>query len=174
MCGCTDYREIERGYLVNTIGICKAGGGTQIYLEVQTTALAEKVLEKKVLTVNGSSIDDTFSNLNSHLVKPLYFEQVAAVVFDSEPTEKDINFLTNNLNLNYGVYIVKSQNVSMLFSYDSPSHILGYDIITLIKNFDKENKINSKCQLFEIIKHKNTLSTVNVCNDKLVFEEVPQ
>lgn len=175
LCGCTDYREIERGYLVSAIGISKSDKGAQIYLEAQTTALADKTLEKVVLTDQGSSISNAFENLKSHLVKPLYFEQLAVAVFDKSLNLEDLNFLTNLLNTNYGIYIIKTEDIKTLFEYDSKSKTLGYDIITLIKNFEKEQNTKTHSRLFEVLKYKNAPSTVNIYDEKLtlVFKEAP-
>ena len=169
LCGCSDYREIERGYLVSAIGVNKTSDSVEIYLETQTAALSDKTLERAVLNSNGNTLNNAFENLKLSLVKPLYFEQVAVVIFNSPLTVEDINFLTQILKLNYGAYIVNTADITSLFAYESPSEILGYDIITLIKNFEKEQKLNSRSRLFEVLKNNHSLSAVNIDRDKLVF-----
>ena len=167
--GCNDYREIERGYLVNSIGISKTNQNATIYLEAQTTSLTDKSLEKIILTNNGHDLNEAFKNLKSQLVKPLYFEQMAVVVFDGPPVQADLAFLTNKLKINYGIYIVNSNNIKAIFEHDSPSSILGYDIITLIKNYEKENNESAHCRLFEVLKHKPVLPNVNLIQDTLIL-----
>lgn len=167
--GCTDYREIERGYLVSAIGISKAAENTTIYIEAQTTYLSDKVLEKTILTNNGNGLKEAFKNLKTQLVKPLYFDQTGVVIFDSQPTKTDLSFLTNELKVNYGVYIVNSNDIKSLLDYDSPSAVLGYDIITLIKNYEKENDIKTHCRLFEALKSKPVLPNINLSQNTLII-----
>ena len=42
------------------------------------------------------------------------------------------------------------------------------------KNFNKESSAKTHCRLFEILKYNTSLSAVNICNDKLIFEVINQ
>ena len=158
LCGCAGYREIDRGYLVTALGISHLNGQTNLMVEAVTSS-----------DVSDESSDAAFKQVKSQLVKPLYFEQLGAVVFDDDVNDKDIKFLKNIENINYGIYLVKTNDINTLFNAESPSGVLGYDIIGLIKNYNKENGGKITNQFYHIQRNKNRLPIVNVADGSLTF-----
>lgn len=169
LCGCNDYQEIDRGYFVTAIGICESGDTTQIYVEAQATSATDKGMTRFVLTGSGVSIGDAFKHLNEQLVKPLYFEQIGTIIFENTPTKDTFDFVTDTLKFNRGIYLVQTDNVKKLFDTDFQGEILGYDIIGLIKNFEKENNINTHSRLFEKIKYTDPLSKIAITSNGISF-----
>lgn len=176
LCGCSNYREIERGYLVSAIGIKHSSNNVQIYIEAQTTNFTDKALEKVTLTENGNTLNDAFGKLNSRIVKPLYFEQLGLVVFEKNVTQEDLCFLTDVLKLNLGIYIIKSNNTKLLFDYDLSNNTLGYDVVTLIKNFEKTHSANTFSRFFEVLKTNDSPLLIDIYENKmaLFFEGIAQ
>lgn len=169
LCGCSGYREIDRGYLVTAVGICKNDDNVQIYLEAQSSASTSKNIERSILTGSGTTTAAAFEDMKFQLVKPLYFEQVGTAVFQGTPSHADLLFLTDTLKIHYGTFLVQCNDVEKLFHFDSPGKILGYDIIGLIKNFEKETNTDTRSRIFEILKFNIPLSKIDVTNNRLTL-----
>lgn len=170
LCGCAGYREIDRGYLVTALGISRLNGQTNLMVEAVTSSdVSDESSQRQILTATGDTADAAFKQLKSQLVKPLYFEQLGAVVFDDDVNDKDIKFLKNIENINYGIYLVKTNDINTLFNAESPSGVLGYDIIGLIKNYNKENGGKITNQFYHIQRNKNRLPIVNAVGGSLTF-----
>lgn len=177
LCGCTGYREIERGYLVTAVGIASKNKKLNIYIEaVSSSDVADKASERVVLSGEGDDIESAFKALKSQLVKPLYFEQSGAAILDAalsdETHSKILSFLKNIPSINLGIYIVKTNDVQMLFDAQTPSGILGYDIIGLIKLAEKENDIEASNQFYQVERNKSPIPTVNLDDGKLIFNSL--
>ena len=175
LCGCTGYREIDRGYLVTAIGISQENQKTNIFIEaISSSDVADKPSERVVLTGIGDNIDAAFKNLNSSLVKPLYFEQLGAAVFDAALSEKVymdfLTFLKQHDSINLGIYIVNTNDVKKLFEFESPNGVLGYDIMGLIKMYEKETRIKVVNKLYQLEYNKNPLPTLKLDEDKFILD----
>ena len=175
LCGCTGYREIDRGYLVTAIGISQENQKTNIFIEaISSSDVADKPSERVVLTGNGDSIDAAFKKLNSSLVKPLYFEQLGTAVFDDALSDKVymdfLNFLKRLEGINLGICAVKTNNVKKLFELESPNGVLGYDIMGLIKMYEKETRIKVVNKLYQLEHNKNPLPTLKLDEDKFILD----
>ena len=138
--GCTGYREIERGYFVTAIAFSKSGESVSVLVEALFSSdVTNEKSERVVLKCVGNSEKDAFESLENTLVKPLYLEHLGAILLENELAE-NIVFLKQINGINGGAYVVKTSDATALFKNDSPSGILGYDIVNLIK---KQNKKNS-------------------------------
>lgn len=177
LCGCTGYREIERGYLVTAIGFSEDDNNFSITLEAISSADApDKPSETITLQGKGKNFDDAFLILEKQLVKPLYFEHLGTVIIsdtlDDTQIKSVINFFQKLPSTNLGIYLVKTNDIDALFNNETSSGVLGYDIIGLIKNFEKRNNIKLSNQLYEV--NRNDLSegvlnipTANITDGKL-------
>ncbi len=171
LCGCAGYREIDRGYLVTAIGFSKENGKANIFIEAMSSSdVSDQKNERVVLTDSGNTVKEAYKNLKNSLVKPLYFEQLGAVVFEGMETV-DMGFLNELPNLNFGIYIVQTDDVKNLFENDTPNGVLGYDIVGLIKNYSKENHSKILSQFYNV-KQDNHVPTVNFTDGRLVIENV--
>ncbi len=174
LCGCTGYREIDRGYLVSAIGVAAENGKVSIFVEATSISdVADKPSERVVLTGDGNNIDAAFKNLTSSLVKPLYFEQLGTAVFDaalSDRIHKEfLSFLKRRDGVNLGIYVVNTSDVKKLFEFESPNGVLGYDIIGLIKMHEKEKGVKAINRFYQLERNKKPLPTVNLDEDKLIL-----
>lgn len=177
LCGCTGYCEIERGYLVTAIGFSGDDNDFSITLEaISSSDVMDKPSEAITLWGRGKNFDDAFSALEKQLVKPLYFEQLGTVIIsdtlDNIQIKSVIDFYKKLPSTNFGIYLVKTNDIDALFSNESVSGVLGYDVIGLIKNFEKYNNIKLSNQLYEInrkdfSKGVANMPTVNIVDDKL-------
>lgn len=171
LCGCMGYREIDRGYMVTAIGFGVDNGNTTIYIEALSTAdVSDKNQERTVLTSSGADKEQAYANLISTLVKPLYFEQLGAAVFENE-TEPDLSFLTGFTDINLGIYIVITNDIKTLFENKTPSGVLGYDIITLIKTREKGREKRIFNQLYKSKDDKFNIPTVNMVDGNLILKQ---
>lgn len=162
--GC-GYREIDRGYLVTAVGFDEEKGSVKIYIEaISSPDVSDSPPERVVLAGDGSNLQNAFESLKLSLVKPLYFEQMGAVVVGGSLNGKIISFLESIPNVNYGIFIVKTDNVKALFEVQTPSGVLGYDIIGLVKTNTKTEN-----QLYQINRQDFALPTVNFENDRLIL-----
>lgn len=170
LCGCTGYREIDRGYLVTAIGFSKADDKVDILIEAMSSSdVSDKKNERVVLTGSGDDEKSAYINLKTSLVKPLYFEQLGAVVFEDMETV-NAEFLNEIPNLNFGIYIVRTDDIKNLFENDSPSGVLGYDIVGLIKNYNKESDDKILSQFYKV-RQNGELPVVNFIDGRLVVEK---
>lgn len=177
LCGCSGYREIDRGYLVTAIGIAPKDEKLNIYIEtISSSGVTDKASERVILSGEGYDIESSFKALTSQLVKPLYFEQSGAAILDAalsdETSDKFLEFLKNIPGINLGIYVVKTNDAQALFDAQTPSGILGYDIIGLIKLAEKENNINALNQFYQVQRNKNPLPLVNLDDSKLTFNSL--
>lgn len=175
LCGCTGYREIDRGYLVTAIGISQENKKTNIFIEsISSSDVADTPSERVVLTGIGDNIDAAFKNLTSSLVKPLYFEQLGTAVFDDSLSDKVymdfLTFLKQREGINLGICAVKTSNVKKLFELESPNGVLGYDIMGLIKMYEKETRIKIVNKLYQLEYNKNPLPTLKLDEDKFILD----
>lgn len=167
LCGCGGYREIDRGYLVTCIGISTKDGAVNILAEVLSSSYAaEKSSDRVVLSGSGESVSLAYKDLKDSLVKPLYFEQLGAVVLENTDFQnsKEIDGVKQD------VYLVKTDDIKSLFESDTPSGVLGYDIITLIKTQSKQKKIEISNQLYNSQNKSFDLPIVNFIGGKLIIK----
>ena len=160
-CGC-DYREIDRGYLVTAIGFSQKDNKTQIYVEALSSDINNQDSKREVLVGEGKTENDALNDLKSQLVKPLYFEQMGVVAVEKDIDFDYLEFLQNIPNLNYGVYLIKTKDVAALFAANTPSGILGYDVIGLLKTDNKDQN-----QLYRINQKTFKWYEINFTNQKL-------
>lgn len=176
LCGCADYKEIDRGYIVTAVGASQQDNIIKITLETLSSSdVADKPSERLLLSGEGASIKSAIDALNSHLVKPLYFEQLGSIIFQENlhQTQKRqlLDYLINNQKINFDSHIINTPDVSALFDIDTHDGVLGYDIIGLIDNHKKQNDINIKSQIYHIIQQPNVSPpTVSVLNDSIFIE----
>ena len=163
--GC-GYREIDRGYLVTAVGFAEENESVNIYIEaISSPDVSDSPPERVVLMGDGSNLQNAFESLKLSLVKPLYFEQMGAVVVGSNLNDEIISFLESIPNVNYGIYIVKTDDINALFEAQTPSGVLGYDIIGLVKTNTKNEN-----QLYQINRKDFRLPTVNFKDGKLIID----
>lgn len=176
-CGCTAYREIDRGYLVTAIGFKSTNVGVGIIAEaVSSSDTLDKPSEKTILSSEGATVTEAYSTLESQLVKPLYFEQLGAVVVDDTLNDETLNqildFFGNLQSVSLGVYVVKTSDITSLFNLETDDGVLGYDIIGIIKNYEKKQSQDMQNQLYQLKRRQSSdktssLPSVNVIGDKL-------
>lgn len=176
LCGCSGYREIERGYLVTAIGFMPTNVGVSIIAEaVSSSDVPDNPSEKTVLSSEGATVAEAYSALESQLVKPLYFEQLGAVVVDDALDNKNLtqvlDFCGNLQSVSLGVYVVKTGDTTSLFNLETDGGVLGYDIIGIIKNYEKQGQ-DMQNQLYQLKRRQSSdknfsLPSVNVIDDKL-------
>lgn len=170
MCGCTGYREIDRGYLATAIAFSSNGEKIDIIIEALSSSYSpDTPPDTQILTASGDTANQAFNLLKSQLVKPVYFEQLGTVVLDlnlSDTEKQDImRFLKSLQRISLGVCFVNTADADALFKADTPNGILGYDIVGLIKNFEKENGKKILNRFYQIEKGDGVLPLVNT-NEK--------
>ena len=164
LCGCA-AREIERGYLVSAIGFSEKGGQTNIYIEaLNSSNTTDKPSERVVLMSSGISVENAFENLKQTLIKPLYFEQLGTVIFEEKINSNAIEFLKDMPNINYGIYLVKTDNLDKLFTFENLNEPLGYVIIGLLKTNEETTG-----QLYKMNRSAFYLATINTEDNGLVL-----
>ncbi len=162
--GC-GYREIDRGYLVTAMGFTEENQNTKIYIEaISSPDVSDTPPERVVLKATGIDLENAFENLKHSLVKPLYFEQMGAVVVSDPLNHKTISFLKNIPNINYGIFVVSTDDINSLFEAQTPSGVLGYDIVGLVKTNTKN--LN---QFYQINRKDFLLPRVNFTDDRLIL-----
>lgn len=163
-CSCAS-REIDRGYLVSAIGFSEIKGQVHLYIEALSSSdTTDKPSERVVLTAGGNSPQNAFENLRGTLVKPLYFEQLGTVIFEKDINHQALKFLKDIPDINYGVFLVKTDDTAKLFKAQTPNGQLGYDIIGLLKTNGK-----TKSSLYAINRESFEVPTINIENGRLHF-----
>lgn len=152
-CGCNGYREIDRGYIVTAIGFKQNNDDIIILVEaVSSQATGDYLSQTVTLSAEGTNINEAYGSLEAQLTKPLYFEQLGALIIenslDDENTLKALAFCGNLQSASLGIYIVSTPDAQSLFEYNASGGVLGYDIIGLIKNHAKTNDQNASNQLY--------------------------
>lgn len=180
LCGCSGYREIERGYLVTTIAFKPDGNGICIIAEaISSSDTLDKPSEKITFSSKGDDILDAYRTLESEVVKPLYFEQVGTLVvestFDRKSLAEIIDFCGNLQSASLGIYVVQSDDVTLLYSLETDDGVLGYDIIGIIKNYEKSQGGRIQNQLYQLKRQQSSnkdfyLPSVNAVDGKLNFK----
>ncbi len=172
LCGCMGYREIDKGYFVTAMGFSGQNGSASILIEAMSSSdVVNTDSERVVLSGSGNNTQQAYENLKSTLAKPLYFEQLGTVIFEGE-IEENLNFIRRIPNINYGIYIVKTDDIKSLFEGKTVNGVLGYDIISLIKTQQKQNDIKAATQFYKVQNAKENLPVVNFVEDKLLLKLV--
>lgn len=180
LCGCTGYREIDRGYIVTAIGVSQKEGKINLFVEaISSSDVVDKPSERVVLHSTGDNINTAFKSLKESLVKPLYFEQTGAVIVENSVADKSkkelLDLCKKHSAIGLGVYIVSTDNLNSLFEFDSPNGILGYDVIGLIDNYEKNSGKKLFNRLFEIKRQDflaDNLPVVSVIDNRLKLKAV--
>ena len=180
LCGGTGYREIDRGYIVTAIGVSQKEGKINLFVEaISSSDVVDKPSERVVLHSTGDNINTAFKNLKESLVKPLYFEQTGAVIVENSVADKSKKALLalckKHSAIGLGVYIVSTDELNSLFEINSPNGILGYDVIGLIDNYEKNSGKKLFNRLFEIKRQgflANNLPVVSVIDNRLKLKAV--
>lgn len=174
LCGCTGYREIQRGYFITAIGFTKQSNDFGIILETLSPYDTEPSGEKSnIISGSGKTLDAAYGEVNQSLTKSLYFEHCGAIVVSRDFTESEMSeifdFCTNLDTLNIDAYVAQTDNVTALFESKTADESVGYSIIGLIKNAGNNTFLN---QLYQIKRQdaQTVLPTVNVQNNTLVLE----
>lgn len=180
LCGCTGYREIDRGYIVTAIGVSQKEGKINLFVEaISSSDVVDKPSERVVLHSTGDNINNAFKSLKESLVKPLYFEQTGAVIVEKSVNnvgKKELLALCKKHSaIGLGVYIVSTGELNSLFEINSPNGILGYDVIGLIDNYEKNSGKKLFNRLFEIKRQEfwaDNLPVVSVIDNRLKLKAV--
>ena len=180
LCGCTGYREIDRGYIVTAIGVSQKEGKINLFVEaISSSDVVGKPSERVVLHSTGDNINTSFKNLKESLVKPLYFEQTGTVIVEKSVNnvgkKELLDLCKKHSDIGLGVYIVSTDELNSLFEINSPNGILGYDVIGLIDNYEKSTNKKLFNRLFEIKRQgflANNLPVVSVIDNRLKLKAV--
>ena len=180
LCGCTGYREIDRGYIVTAIGVSQKEGKINLFVEaISSSDVVDKPSERVVLHSTGDNINTAFKNLKESLVKPLYFEQTGTVIVEKSVNnvgkKELLDLCKKHSDIGLGVYIVSTDELNSLFEINSPNGILGYDVIGLIDNYEKSTNKKLFNRLFEIKRQgflANNLPVVSVIDNRLKLKAV--
>lgn len=180
LCGCTGYREIDRGYIVTAIGVSQKEGKINLFVEaISSSDVVDKPSERVVLHSTGDNINTAFKSLKESLVKSLYFEQTGTVVVENSVADKSkkelLDLCKKHSAIGLGVYIVSTNNLNSLFEINSPNGILGYDVIGLIDNYEKNSGKRLFNRLFEIKRQDfwaDNLPVVSVIDNRLKLKAV--
>ncbi len=180
LCGCTGYREIDRGYIVTAIGVSQKEGKINLFVEaISSSDVVDKPSERVVLHSTGDNINTAFKSLKESLVKSLYFEQTGAVIVENSVNNAGkkelLDLCKKHSAIGLGVYIVSTDELNSLFEINSPNGILGYDVIGLIDNYEKNSGKKLFNRLFEIKRQDflaNNLPVVSVIDNRLKLKAV--
>ena len=180
LCGCTGYREIDRGYIVTAIGVSQKEGKINLFVEaISSSDVVDKPSERVVLHSTGDNINTAFKSLKESLVKPLYFEQTGTVIVEKSVNnvgkKELLDLCKKHSAIGLGVYTVSTDNLNSLFEINSPNGILGYDVIGLIDNYEKSTNKKLFNRLFEIKRQDffaNNLPVVSVIDNRLKLKAV--
>ena len=180
LCGCTGYREIDRGYIVTAIGVSQKEDKINLFVEaISSSDVVDKPSERVVLHSTGDNINTAFKNLKESLVKPLYFEQTGTVIVEKSVNnvgkKELLDLCKKHSAIGLGVYIVSTDELNSLFEINSPNGILGYDVIGLIDNYEKSTNKKLFNRLFEIKRQgflANNLPVVSVIDNRLKLKAV--
>ena len=167
LCGCGGYREINRGYLVTGFGISEQNGTVTVLAEALTSSdVSDNPSKRVVLSGSGKTVSLAYENLKASVVKPLYFEQLGTVVLQNVNAQ-EVKKLSD---IKQDVYLVKTDDIKLLFGADTPSGVLGYDIISLIKTHIKQTKTEISNQLYNSQNEKFVLPEVNFKSETLTIK----
>lgn len=179
--GCNGYREIDRGYLVTAIGFKQTKSEITVAINAMSSGETnDKSSQNVTFYANGKTLFDAYNALKSQLVNPLYFDHLGAVVIEDSAVSLQseiIGFCESLRSVSLGLYVVSTPELQLLFEAQTPSGMLGYDIIGLIENYQKQNKVTVNNQLYKLQKvfasgGKLSLPTVTVIDKKLMLSGV--
>ncbi len=157
LCACSDYREIERGYLVTAL--CFGGEGEALTVRVETlfsAADGNSAPETKILTASGENAFGALDNLELTLTKELYFDHCAALIIENSIDREQLNDIISYCNknewLNEGLYVVLTEDIDKVLEIEAVSNAVGFDIMNLMKKMKTKNKIDYKNRFYEMEK----------------------
>ena len=156
-CSCSDYREVERGYLVTALCFESEGQG----IEVRVEALVPRAYNSdepktQILSAEGENATDAVKNLELTLTKELYFDHCAALMLESGISAKQISniidYCKENNRLSLGLYVVSADDIDAVLEIEPASGAVGFDIMNLMKKLKNKNKKDYNNCLYEVEK----------------------
>ncbi len=172
-CGCSGYKEIERGYFVTSIGVAKKSESYTLFVE--TLVYENDMQGKKIMSSDGENIEKAFEQLKKQLVKNLYFEHCGIIALQSDLNDElseILDFFKKSNFFNADVYIVTTDDTALLFNGVNSNQAIGYGVISLIKNADEKDFCSQIYMLERRLTYKESfkLPKVNIENNVLVLE----
>ncbi len=157
LCSCSDYRELEKGYLITALCFSDEGEDLTVKLETLFPASDSNSAPKtEILTASGKNALGALDNLELTLTRQLYFDHCAALIvensIDREQLNDIISYCNENKRLNEGLYVVFADDIDNVLEIEPVSNAVGFDIMNLMKKLKSKNKIDYKNRFYEMKK----------------------
>lgn len=157
LCSCSDYRELEKGYLVAALCFSSEGQGLTVRAETLFSASDGNSAPKiEILTASGENALGAIDNLELTLTRQLYFDHCAALIVENSISLEQLNdiisYCNKNERLNEGLYVVLAEDIDKVLEIEPVSNAVGFDIMNLMKKLKTKNKIDYKNRFYEMKK----------------------
>ena len=137
LCGCFDYREIEKSYIVSAVGFDKAQDNFIVCLEAANNE------KNRVFLASGKDFNAAFKNIGKQFAKEPEFSHTACIVLgdrlDSEAQRAAIAFCGDIKNLSLTAGVIGTRDTASLLGCEPYDETVGFDILKILK----KNKLES-------------------------------
>lgn len=153
--GCYNYQDINDLAIIESISINKTGNQYELSMEVINTNKDNK--ENTIYKTVGTSIDDTFNNIDKIIPKDITYDHLKIIMINSDMQEdftKLVNYLFQEKHINDDIYLLINNKDKIDTNY-----LLG---------ILKKNKVKT---LYDILNNYLNNSILNIPNiDKDIYE----
>lgn len=164
LCGCAGHRELDKGYMLTSVGFEGADGGFKVIAELLSVSdTQDSSPAPQVLSAIGETPESALYNLSLDFPRAVYFDHCATLVIgqgiETEKLKSVINYCAQAQNLNLNMYVIYSPDIEMLFKTPTVSAAVGYHIMRLLSFKAKESGVDYNSKFYEIKKNEGANNT---------------
>lgn len=155
LCGCDMQRELDKGYMLTSIGFEGVDDGFKVIAELLSVSDTQGTSPApQVLSAIGDTPENAIYNLSLDFPRAVYFDHCAALAIgegiEAERLEAVIKYCARADNLNLNMYVIYSPDIEILFSTPTVSSSVGYHIMRLVSFKAKESGVDYNSRFYEI------------------------
>lgn len=155
LCGCAGQRELDKGYMLTSIGFEGVDGGFKVIAELLSVSDTQgDSPAPQVLSAIGDTPENALYNLSLDFPRAVYFDHCTALAIgegiEAERLEAVIKYCAGADNLNLNMYVIYSPDIETLFSTPTVSSSVGYHIMRLVSFKAKESGVDYNSRFYEI------------------------
>lgn len=138
-CGCYDYRETEKSYIVSSVGFDQTERGVLVCLETANSSA------KRLLFAEGADLNIAYKNLSKQFSKTVDFSHTACVVLGEKLNKKTqqqaLEFCRDADRFSLSAHVIKTVDVKAFLSNEPTGITVGFDVLEILKRSKSEGSV---------------------------------
>ena len=164
LCGCAGHRELDKGYMLTSVGFEGVDGGFKVIAELLSVSdIQDSSPTPQVLSAIGETPESALYKLSLDFPRAVYFDHCATLAIgqgiETEKLKSVINYCAKAENLNLNMYVIHSLDIEALFKTPTVSASVGYHIMRLLSFKAKESGVDYNSKFYQIKKNEGADNT---------------